>query len=208
MTLPTAGACDLVTVDFAKAANGTSLVRGQYVKNEWKPYGLVLASKKGYGKLPRLFDTANPGTVESGDPDLGSPNEKCTNKGLGVGSGGEPGAPGENCSPLGYALIVQEKNDNMSVPDDNAKGGILFFKLTKQRGTYVKDIQLLDIAHNGSMVVMAYHEADEGLKRKKKNVENLGSNSVQTIDIDQGKVKWMKVKLIHSGAVPSITFCR
>ena len=70
---------------------------------------MVLASRKGFGMKPRIFDTSNPGTVEAGDPDLGSPNEKCNGGGPGVGLGREPGSTGENCKPLEYALIVQKK---------------------------------------------------------------------------------------------------
>jgi hypothetical protein len=63
-------------------------------------YGLALASRKGFGMKPRIFDTSNPGTVEAGVPNLGSPNEKCNGGGPGVILGGEPGSTGENCTPL------------------------------------------------------------------------------------------------------------
>jgi len=171
----------------------------------------VLASTRGHGRKPRIFDTNNPGTVESGDPDLGSPNQKCSNGGPGVGLGGEPGMPGENCSPLGYALIIQGKPEDVSameIPDGNEKGGIMIFKFTKKRGTYVKDIQLLGIDYNGAKVVMNFFKPGKGWRKKMISVQNLGVNLVQTIGIDQGNVRWLKVNLRQDGAVPSITFCR
>lgn len=170
----------------------------------------MVSSQKGFGKSPRLFDTANPGTVEHGDPDLGSPNGKCTGGGAGIGIGGEPGAPGENCSPLGYALIVQEKQEDVSkmiYPDDNDAGGIITFRF-KARGTYVKDITLLDIDVDGAEIVVGQIKRGKGFRKRKIPVRNLGNNSVQTIRIKKASVKWIKVKFKEGGAVPSITFCR
>jgi len=202
------GSCSLVTVGFDTAANGEPIVRGQYVQNEWADYGMVLSSKYGYGELPRIFDSANPGTVEAGDPDLGSPNTKCPGGGPGIGIGGEPGAPGKNCDPLYNVLIVQEKNSRMDVPDDNASGGIIIFDFTKSGGTYVKEIQILDIDYAGAHIMIGWYVTENYLKRSTIDVEELGDNSLQTIPIEQDNVAWVKVKLLESGAVPSITFCR
>lgn len=199
----------MTTVGFEKDAFGNDLTRGKYVMDEWKPYGMVVKSKGGYGKSPRLFDCANPGTVEAGDPDLGSPNETCEpNGGPGVGVGGERGAPGENCVPLGYALIVQERNNRMEVPDDNARGGVIIFEFTKSGGTYVKEIKILDIDYRGAIVMVGYYQSGNRLRKKKIVVADLGDNSVQTITIEKDSVAWVEVKLLESGAVPSITFCR
>ena len=203
-----AGECELVTVDFARDADGNSLSPGQYVELEWESYGLVLASKNGFGNKPRIFDTSNPGTVEAGDPDLGSPNQKCNNSGPGVGIGGEPGSPGENCKPLGYALIVQENNAQMEIPDDNAKGGVLTFKFLQEGGTYVKEIEILDIDYRGARIITSFRNPGKGWRKKRFRVKNLGENSVQTVRIEQDNVRWLKLHLRESGAVPSIRFCR
>jgi len=197
----------LRTVGFEKDAAGRDLTRGEYVEKEWAAYGMVVKAKGGYGDKPRLFDCANPGTVDAGDPDLGSPNETCDLDGPGEGIGGEKGAKGENCVPLGFALIVQEKNKRLDIPDDNEKGGVIIFEYTRSGGTYVKEIQLLDIDYGGAEIMVGYYKAENFLKRKSYKADDLGDNSVQTILIDQDNVAWLKVKLLESGAVPSITFC-
>lgn len=119
------GVCptDPVTVNFDKAANGTALPAGLYVEKEWETLGLTLFAEGGVGTLPRLFDTANPGGAtndDCGDRDLGAPNKECPGGGPGEGVGGEPGAPGENCDPLGNVLIIQEPGEDC--PDDNVDG--------------------------------------------------------------------------------------
>ncbi|KAI2489481.1 hypothetical protein MHU86_25121 [Fragilaria crotonensis] len=70
-----------VTIDFSTEGDGTVLARGAYVKNEWfNKYGLTVTATGGYSpnNMARVFDTSNPGTLENGDPDLGtSPNSAC-----------------------------------------------------------------------------------------------------------------------------------
>ncbi len=146
------------------------------------------------------------GTVEAGDPDLGSPNEKCNGGGPGVVLGGEPGSTGENRTPLGYALIVQENNAQLEIPDVYAKGGVLIFKLLKKK--FVKDIQILDIDVNGTRITTSFANPAKGWRKRRFKVKNLGDNSVQTVRIEQDDVRWLKVNLRESGTVPSIRFCR
>lgn len=104
--------------------------------------------------MPRLFDTANPGTVEAGDPDLGAPNERCDGGGPGRGEGGEPGEPGENCEEQGLALIVQERNDLPLVPDDNVNGGEITFHFSP-KADYVFSLGILDVDYPVSIYVRA-----------------------------------------------------
>ena len=81
------------------------------------------------------------------------------------------------------------------------------FEFTKSGGTFVKDLQLLDIDYRGAEVVVGYLNAN-GVERKTKlSAENLGNNSIQTVTIEMDKVIWLKVKFLESGGVPSITFC-
>ena len=93
-----------VNIDFSTTGTGEVLARGAYVKNEWyDKYGLTVTVVGGYSpdRMARIFDTSKPGKGDDGDPDLGSPNSKCPGGGPGVGVGGEPGKPGENCEALG-----------------------------------------------------------------------------------------------------------
>ena len=104
----TSSGCDLVTVDFNTAADGTVIPGGTYIDTQYVGLGMTFFAEGGVGDKPRAFNTPNPGTMECGDPDLGSPNERCSPPGPGIGEGGEPGMPGENCEALGNVLIIQE----------------------------------------------------------------------------------------------------
>jgi hypothetical protein len=117
-----------MVIDFDTDADGHPVQPGTYVSDEWESLGLTtLLALGGVGNRPRIFDTKNPGTQDAGDPDLGAPNKKCHNaSGTGIGEGGEPGKPGENCMYQGNALIVQENNYKPQIPDDNAGGGTIY----------------------------------------------------------------------------------
>lgn len=152
---------------------------------------------------PRLFDTANPGSEPAGDADLGAPNEKCTPSGPGVGVGGEPGMPGENCAPQGNVLIVQE--GNTEIPDDNADGGSLIFNfVTKADKVY--EIGLLDIDYEANIDIV-YHDDDGKKVTATVDIPLLGDNSFQVVELNYDNVSQMKLNLSRSGAVAFITFC-
>jgi glucose/arabinose dehydrogenase len=218
-------------VDFAKAANGTPLQGGMYVEDEWSEIGLRLSSTGGYGNRPRLFDTSNPGTMEFGDPDLGSPNEHCSGRdppsgrgqghwdrgqsrsgrgqgysggGPGIGSGGVLGAKGENCIPLGNVLIIQEDNDNLAIPDDNVDGGTIKFVFAPGMAN-VYEIGLLDVDYDCSLSVL--YETDKGTKEEKITVPLLGDNSVQTVSVNKNNVKQIQLNASRSAAVTFLSFC-
>ena len=180
----------------------TPIPRGTYVGNEWlEAYGLKLAASGGLGELPRIFDTANPGSNRYGDPDLGSPNEKCTPSGPGTGIGGEPGAPGENCDPLGNVLIIQENNKKPEIPDDNVDGGMIRFIFTEPL-EYVYEMGLIDIDYESSITVFS--------KTETKTIQindSLGDNAVQAVPINMANVLEIKLTLSRSGAVTFLSFC-
>jgi hypothetical protein len=199
---PTAspGVCTNYTINFDTTPDGQPIPPGTYVQNEWfGAYGIILAAGGGFGDIPRLFDTTNP----IRDPDLGAPNEKCTPKGPGRGLGGEPGEPGENCNPLGNVLIIQEVNEDPSIPDDEQGGGTITFLFT--RGVdYISDIGLMDIESRGEeTVVIVDHEGTTS----RFPVDGQGNNSVQTIDIGLSGVTKLVVEFHTSGAVIFINFC-
>ena len=197
--------CTTVTVDFQTSAEGFPLFPAVYVEKEWELYGLVLSSTGGFGTKPRLFDTANPGTKRYGDPDLGAPNKHCPYPGPGLGEGGEQGAPGENCSPLGNVLIIQEVNDNMDIPDDNADGGTITFDFTGREAEYVYEIGLLDVDYNTNLEIV--HGEGNGYKLTTISVPLLGDNSHQVISIDARNVKKIVLTAEKSVAVSFIKFC-
>jgi hypothetical protein len=202
--------CDSVTVDFDKAADGTLIKRGYYVRDQWKSLGLTLLAEGGLskskGNMPRIFDTNNPGTENAGDPDLGAPNERCTPAGPGTGKGGGPGNKGVNCAPQGNALIVQEVNNRPDVPDDAADGGTIPLDFPDAGGKFVSEIGLLDIDEPTSVVVIYENEVGAHIE-KVIAVPILGDNSFQVVKIDTERVRWIKVMMEKSGAVTYIKFC-
>jgi hypothetical protein len=201
---PTPGSCVNVFVDFETDADGNPLAPGEFVENEWAKYGLILTSSGGFGDLPRLLDSSNPGSEDTcGDSDLGAPNEACTPPGPGTGDGGAPGADGENCDPLGNVLIVQEPGADC--PDDNLKGGTIFFDFVEP-AEFVYEMEFLDTDY--PIAVTVTHIMSSG--REVETVFDLpllGDNAKQKLEINIANVKQVKVDLTRSGAVTFISFC-
>jgi hypothetical protein len=107
--LPTPGVCVETTIDFDSAADGTSLSPSTFVEKQWAAFGVTLPRSGGFGDLPHLLHTVNPGSqLTCVDDDLGASNEACRPSDPGICIGGQPNTPGENCEPLGNVLIIQE----------------------------------------------------------------------------------------------------
>ena len=117
--------------------------------------------------------------------------------------GGIPGQPGDNCEPLGNALIVQEPGE--SCPDDNVDGGIINIVFPATNGQYVYELGMLDVDY-GVTIEVGY-ETSTGFQQQNIRVPLLGDNSYQVVGINQANVKWIKVKLTRSGAITSIKLC-
>jgi hypothetical protein len=199
--------CIEVVVDFSVSASGKVVPAGAYVEDEWAEFGLTLSATGGFGTLPRVIDTANPGeSNDKGDPDLGAPNMYCSPPGPGVGEGGKPGMKGANCSPLGNALIVQEVNDMMDVPDDNVNGGTIVFDFNS-KATRVSSIGLLDVDYLTLVTVQYMTESGEVAEPKNIQVPQLGDNSYQLLSIDTDNVVQLVLRMTRSAAVTSLTFC-
>ena len=95
------------SIDFSTKGDGTPLVKGDYVRDEWKAPlhgGLTITASGGLNQA-RIFDTADTVcTNDAGRSDFGSPNKACG--GIGEGAGGEPGQPGANCVPLKSKFVL------------------------------------------------------------------------------------------------------
>lgn len=171
-----------VLIDFWGSDDGTPLEHGDYIKYQWKTiYGLTVeasASRGGYtpNGMARIYDTSTAAKNNyEGDPDLGSPNMRCSPQpGPGVGEGGEPGNPGENCDPQGNVLIIQESDKKW--PDDNAYGGTLSF--TFDFKVKLMEIGLMDIDEKRDTYFTI--ELDDGSEITE-SVAGLGDNSIQTM---------------------------
>ena len=162
-----------------------------------------MSASGGEGDLPRLLDSSNPGSEDTcGDADLGAPNEACTPSGPGSGVGGVPGSQGENCDPLGNVLIVQEPGADC--PDDNVDGGMIIFDF-EVPAEIVYSMGILDIDYASSLTVS--HLVDGDMDETVFNLELLGDNSYQTVEINIENVKQIKLTLSRSGGVTSLSFC-
>lgn len=117
-------------LDFEKDAVGNTLSGGTQVNNQWSDWGLNITGKNyktGDNNAPLLlYDTSKSGA----DNDLRT--------------GANWGTPNQ-----GNALIIQEYNNgsyNLNTPDDEARGGHIWFKFDQEVG--FNQFSLLDIDDN------------------------------------------------------------
>ncbi len=203
--------CTVAEIDFNSLPDGTKLVGGDYLHEQFEPfYGLTFSVSGGLRNVPRLFDTAKVGTAAFGDPDLGSPNQHCVGGGPGMGNGGAPGPNGDNpyqnCNYLGNVLIIQEDNGYEDQPDDNQDGGTISFDFSPV-AKEIYEIELLDIDYPVSITVV--NMDDNGMMQEKPplDVPLRGNNSLQKIALNEKNVVQLRLNLRRSGAVSSLSFC-
>lgn len=190
-------------IDFSKKADGSTLAHGDYVKSDWEAWGMTItAASIGGGYTPngmaRIFNTATPNTA---DPDLGSPNKACPGGGPGVGKGGKPGKPGENCKPQGNVVIIQETNEDEV--DDSASGGTLKFAF--QSPVTVWNMTLMDIDTPDEAVLELNKVGGKSIRLL--DVGGSGDNSVDEVELKEKDVASLVVEFRRSGAVSEICFC-
>jgi hypothetical protein len=175
------------------------------VQNEWfDVYGIKLSASGGLGDIPRIFDTNRIGTRKYGDPDLGAPNEMCG--GPGIGRGGEPGQPGANCVPLGNVIIIQEDNDDPTIPDDQLDGGTITFDFTT-KFPYIYEIGVMDIEEGTHSFITVVHDVGTKQETTQIDIFGLGDNAVQTVLINIANVSKLTLNLDTSGAITHLAAC-
>lgn len=186
-------------LDFETAADGSSIPPGAYLELEWEEIGVSLSATGGFGSLPRVFDTENPGNSTS----LGSPNQRCSPQGPGIGEGGESDTQGDNCKPLGNVLIVEAVGDpSIIMPSKEAVMIEFEFMPVAPR---VYDIGLLNIDGNAS--ISAVYTTGEGVFGEQTfDVVALGPNSYQTLNINLPNVRMLTVSIENGGAVAFVSF--
>lgn len=197
------GNCTPVTIDFNNLSDGTPILSGSYLWNEYSDdFGLVLSTTGGYLGFPRTFNTNR---AEEENAYLGSPNERCDPSGPGIGVGGEPGAPASNCEPLGNVLIIQDDNDT-SQQISNERGGTLTFAFDS-RVERVEEIGLLNISEEGATIKVAFIKKSGKKAPRYIDVAAQGENSHQVVSIDRDRVFNVDVNLVGPGAVSFISIC-
>ena len=149
-----------------------------------------------------VFDSADPDRY---DRDLGSPNQTCG--GPGVGAGGESGAAGENCEPLGNLLIIPvnlddaDLDDRVDAPNDEAAGGVISFDFHEP--AVVHFLTLIDVDQEATFLKLLTTEGGSELVW----ADDLGNNSVQTLDLQAyGLVHRLDVCFGGSGGVARIGY--
>ena len=183
-------------VDFETAADGSSIPAVAYLETEWTELGLTLSASGGFGTLPRVINSSNPGNEIVGGLSLGSPNKLCSPTGPGIGEGGEPDTEGENCIPLGNVLNV-EGAGNPLFPVGSVDGGLIIFEF-EPVALHVYKVGLLDRDVGATFTIV--HETDEGLVVQK------GVNSYQTVRVATNNMKLLVVSIERSGAITFISF--
>ena len=179
-------------IDFEDDSFGSGLQTGQIVDDELSAFGITVSSVPANRAM--VFDTANP---TGGDFDLGTPNVDFG--GPGLGSGGSAGATGQNDTSLGKVLIVSEDGDSND-PDDRGAGGDLIFDFDQP--TDILAVQLLDIDSSEAATVTVFDENGSVIAIATAN--DLGDNSVQTVQLGAVGARSMEVHFSSSGALAAI----
>ncbi len=196
-------ACTPVTIDFNNLSDGTTILSGSYLWNEYKDdFGLVLSATGGYLRFPRTFNTSR---AEGDNAYLGSPNERCDPSGPGKGLGGGPGAPASNCESLGNVLIIQDDIDtSRQVSSEN--GGVITFAFDS-RVERVNEIGLLNISEEGATIKVDFIKKSGKKAPRYIDVASKGENAHQIVSINRDRVFNIDVNLLGPGAVSFIRMC-
>ena len=189
----------LPTITFETDAQGNALSAGTKIDSQWAGWGINISSNNQSNRPANLYNTA----VLGNDPDLGAPNQGFS--GIGEGDGGAPGTPGENANPQGLVLIIN-KDNNVSSPNDFAGGGTLTF--TFDIPLRLDEISILDTdTTKFDGIVRAYDAKTGGSLLSSAPIYGYGNNSFQNVPINATDVQRLEVQLQSSGSVPMINFC-
>lgn len=184
-------------IDFSVTAALANLSAGTLIETQWVECGVHLYTNDPVNHPLMIFDSSIP---TGSDLDLGSPNNFCIPPGPGVGNGGKPGEPGENCEPLGNLLIISEDGDTGD-PDDNAGGGDIIFDFTQPDGATVHWIGIIDAETQQNIVIKYLNESTESIP-----IPAVGNNGFVNITIDRECVRCLTVEFSGSGGISAIAY--
>ena len=191
---------------FSVDSLGNKLTEKNYVNDEfYDMFGGVTitasSTRRGYtpGGRARIFDTSKIINSPRGDPNLASPNEKCVGGGPGKGAGGEPGSVGENCIPLGNAIIVQESDKDEA--DDNSSGGSIAFDFDYPLTVF--SVGLLGVEGDADIIEIVKQDGSTRYAR----VKDLGKNSMQWLSLGDKNVKRLVIHFESGGAIAGLNLC-
>lgn len=184
--------CELLDFDFTRGADDV-MVGGQTIDQQWASMGMLVSANNNHPAHPNraiLFDTGNP---TGGDFDLATPN---------------PAAVG-NTEPLGNALIIAENETGVfgpsglvTVPDDEAFGGSLFFEFDEP--VTLCSATLIDIDEAPGTELRLYRNGNFSVPDQTIPIASLGDGSVQTVTVFAPDVEMLEIFLRGSGGVPML----
>ncbi len=157
------------------------LSAGTLVDNQFDGVSIEADGDSTSGNAAMIFDSEDP---TGGDWDLAT-----------------PGYGYNNNEELGNILIISEDQDTND-PDDDARGGVITF--TFDEAVTVESIGLLDVDSNewgGSVVTLVTEGGTQSF-----DIDALGDNSYQRIDINTDNVLELRVNMISSGAVTDLVY--
>jgi hypothetical protein len=207
------GTIDFNTDGVLEWNNGSALVAGQVITNQWQDdIGMTISGESNNPNRSGnviIFDSNNP---TGGDWDLGTPNQAFG--GPGQGSAGASGPGVNNVNEGNLIILAENMNDGngdgiVDNPDDDAAGGVITFEfdnpITIQAVTMV---DLDDHANNKIKVYFADSRAPLTI-----DVPRIGNNSRKVILTKEADNSWtdkvtkIEVTLSGSGAIAGLCYC-
>jgi Ca2+-binding RTX toxin-like protein len=157
-----------------KTIDFNALAAGTIVDTEYQSEGVTISATGGSGKA-MAFDSSNP---TGGDHDLAS-------------------------DTLGGLLIISEDGD-CNDPDDNAKGGSLFFDFDNL--VQMKSLTFKDIEETGGEGTRVIFYAADGSVIANHYIDPTGDGGERTVQFNVEGVSRVEVRLQGSGAVDNLVF--
>jgi hypothetical protein len=142
---PLDGPCQIIACDFSTLQVASYMSNEAQIQKILQDYGIIsISANDGNGK-PRNVNVFDSSDIKGRkfDPDLGSPNRRCPDKGPGRGRGGGPKTDFPNCVPQDNLLIIQNTNYDESTPNYSPNGGCMYIEFEKEVTLF--DMGLLDM---------------------------------------------------------------
>ena len=205
-----------ITLDFERTPSGVPMLKGQFIDNEYSPWGIIVKAHNYNAAHPQvaiIFDSANPSGGIHGDQivdvDLGTPNKQFGGPGDSEnGSGFEP----SNNVALHNLLTIPDNvvdtnpvDGNVDDPNDEPAGGSISFIFDSPYA--FASVKYVDLDH-GSGEVVGYADATATSQLFSIPVLVKNGNAVQKISGDQTtQIKTLKLRGRDSFAIDEVVVC-
>ena len=221
--------CEARSVEFGFASNGDELSVGEVVKDDYFSLHRFLVT--GYVSTNGTWEYSNPAVFDTGSrlererdysesewelhPEWGnrnlrSPHRFCTggDDSLGWGTGGAPGLAGENCQPLGKGLII--RSANTSIPDASYEQSVIRFDF-RPPVDILLGISILNVDSGQDFFKVTIDPGSDSEDEEETvrliSVPNLGTNSAQTVPINEEKVTSIELHMTGPRVVTGLQYC-